>query len=84
MIGPGCAATETVTVLVSLPAEFVAVTVNAVDDKVPVGVPENSPELVENERPVGSEAEIDQLAIIPPVFEGINVVIAEFWVAAIV
>jgi hypothetical protein len=84
MIGTGCTATETVTVLVSLPAEFVAVTVNAVDDKVPVGVPENSPELVENESPVGSDAEIDQLAIIPPVFEGINVDIAEFWVAAIV
>ena len=68
----------------SLPAEFVAVTVNAVDDNVPVGVPENSPELVEKESPVGSEAEIAQLAIIPPVFEGINEVIAEFWVAAIV
>ena len=66
------------TVLVSLPAEFVAVTVNAVDDKVPVGVPENSPELVEKVSPVGSEAEIVQLEIIPPEFEGISVVIAEF------
>jgi hypothetical protein len=78
MIGTGCAATETVTVLVSLPAEFVAVTTKAVDDNVPVGVPENSPELVENESPVGSEAEIAQLAMIPPAFDGINVVIAEF------
>jgi hypothetical protein len=78
MIGTGCAATEMVTVLVSLPAEFVAVTVNAVDENVPVGVPENSPELAENKRPVGREAEIVQLAIIPPVFEGTNVVIAEF------
>lgn len=72
------------TVLVSLPAEFVAVTVNAVDDKVPVGVPENSPEVVEKVSPVGSDAEIDQLEIIPPEFEGINVEIAEFCVAAMV
>jgi hypothetical protein len=78
MIGTGCAATETVTVLVSLPAELVAVITNAVDDNDPVGVPENSPELVENESPVGSDAEIVQLAIIPPVLDGTNVVIAEF------
>lgn len=64
--------------MVSLPAELVAVITNAVDDNDPVGVPENSPELVENESPVGSDAEIVQLAIIPPVLDGTNVVIAEF------
>jgi hypothetical protein len=41
IIGTGCAVTETVTVLVSLPAEFVAVTTNAVGGNVAVGVPEN-------------------------------------------
>lgn len=35
------AATEIVTVLVSLPALFVAVTTKDVDEKVDVGVPEN-------------------------------------------
>lgn len=35
------AATEIVTVLVSLPALFVAVTTKAVDVRVDVGVPEN-------------------------------------------
>lgn len=40
IIGTSWTATEMVTVLVSLPAEFVAVTTKFVDDNVAVGVPE--------------------------------------------
>ena len=40
MIGTSCAETDTAIVLVSLPAELVAVTTKLVDDKVTVGVPE--------------------------------------------
>jgi hypothetical protein len=41
-----------------------------------VGVPEIAPVEVLNESPAGSEGEIDQLLTDPPLFEGVDVVIA--------
>ena len=44
-----------------------------------VGVPEIAPLVVENESPAGSEGEIDQDVIVPPLTLGVAVVIAVPW-----
>jgi hypothetical protein len=69
-----------VTVAVSLPVAFVAVTTKAVEESVSVGVPEKRPVDVEKVMPPGNDGgeAIDQLLITPPVFVGITVVNAEF------
>ena len=69
-----------VTVAVSLPVVLLAVTMNAVDDIVVVGVPLKRPVVVEKVIPLGSDggASIDQLLMTPPVLVGIKVEIAEF------
>lgn len=41
-----------------------------------VGVPEISPLVVENERPAGSDGEIDQEVTVPPLTVGVAVVMA--------
>ena len=68
------------TVAVSLPVAFVAVTTKLVDDKASVGVPENLPVTVEKVIPFGKVGGdvIDQLLIRPPTFVGITVVRTEF------
>jgi hypothetical protein len=69
-----------VTVAVSLPVAFVAVTTKAVEESVSVGVPEKRPVDVEKVMPPGNDGgeAIDQLLITPPVFVGITVVNTEF------
>ena len=78
MIGIKAAPIVIVTVAVSLPVVFVAVTMKAVEESVVVGVPLNRPVEVEKVIPLGSEGgeSIDQLLITPPALVGMNVVIA--------
>ena len=52
-------------VAVSLPAEFVAVTVYTVEGEVTVGVPEIVPVVVEMETPAGRDGLIDQDVTVP-------------------
>jgi hypothetical protein len=80
MMGIKAAPIVIVTVAVSLPVAFVAVTTKFVEDKVSVGVPENLPVTVENEIPFGRAGGdvIDQLLISPPTLFGITVVRTEF------
>ena len=68
--------TVMLTVAVSVPPVLLAVTVYCVIDVIAVGVPEISPLVVENERPAGSEGEIDQEVTVPPLTLGVAVVMA--------
>lgn len=65
-----------VTVAVSLPPGFVAVTVYNVEGDTAVGVPPISPVEVSNERPAGSVGEIVQEATSPPLAVGVTAVMA--------
>ena len=80
IMGISAAPIVIVTVAVSLPVVLLAVTMNAVDDIVVVGVPLKRPVVVEKVIPLGSDggASIDQLLMTPPVLVGIKVEIAEF------
>ena len=68
--------TVMLTVAVSVPPVLLAVTVYCVVDVIAVGVPEISPLVVENESPAGSEGEIDQEVIVPPLTLGVAAVMA--------
>ena len=64
------------TLVVALPPLLLAVTVYVAVEVMLVGVPEIAPLVVENESPAGSEGEIDQDVIVPPLTLGVAVVIA--------
>tara|TARA_B100000003_G_C10916126_1_gene365306 strand:+ start:1697 stop:1912 length:216 start_codon:yes stop_codon:yes gene_type:complete len=53
-------------VAVSVPPSLVAVTVKLVELNSTEGVPEISPLVVDNERPAGSDGEIDHVTTVPP------------------
>ena len=63
-------------VAVALAPVLVAVTVYDVEDEVTVGVPEMAPVVVENVRPFGSDGEIDHEVTVPPLTDGVAVVMA--------
>lgn len=62
------------------PAELVAVIVYDVVELIEVGVPHMLPLVVPNDNPEGSEGEIDQEDISPPVFTGLICEIDVFFV----
>ena len=61
---------------VALPPVFVAVTVYVVEDEIPVGVPEISPVEVEKVSPAGRDGVIDHEVTVPPLADGVAVVMA--------
>ena len=63
--------TAIVRLAVSVPPEFVAVTVYTCDGDSAVGVPDNSPVTVSKLRPVGSAGEILHEIVAPPLLEGV-------------
>ena len=65
-----------VTVAVELPPLLLAVIVYVADEDAAVGVPEIAPVVVDNARPAGSDGETDQDAIVPPLADGVTLVIA--------
>tara|TARA_B100000925_G_scaffold113195_1_gene83791 strand:+ start:1544 stop:1771 length:228 start_codon:yes stop_codon:yes gene_type:complete len=65
-----------VTVAVSVPPVFVAVTVYEAEDVTVVGVPEIAPVVLDRVRPAGSEGETDQEVTAPPLEVGETVVMA--------
>ena len=65
-----------VTSPVPLPPALIAVTVYVVAVVMLVGVPDIAPLVVENDSPAGSDGEIDQDVIVPPLTLGVAVVIA--------
>ena len=64
------------TLVVALPPLLLAVTVYVAVEVMLVGVPEIAPLVVENDSPAGSDGEIDQDVIVPPLTLGVAVVIA--------
>ena len=68
--------TTMVTVAVSLPPVLVAVIVYVALEVTAVGVPLIAPVVESRERPAGSEGETDQEAIVPPLADGVTLVIA--------
>ena len=69
--------TSIVTIVEALPPVLLAVTVNAVDVVIAVGVPEIAPVEADNESPVGSAGDIDQVVTIPQLYVGVTVCISE-------
>ena len=65
-----------VTMAVALPPVLLAVTVYEVDELVVVGVPLMAPVDESSDRPAGSEGEIDQEVMVPPLTVGETVVMA--------
>ena len=69
--------TSIVIIVEALPPVLLAVTVNAVEDVITVGVPEIAPVEADNESPVGRDGEIDQVVTVPPMYVGVAVCISE-------
>ena len=65
-----------VKVAVALPPALVAVTVYVPEEVTVVGVPLIVPFAVFRDKPAGSEGETDQEAIVPPLADGVTLVIA--------
>ena len=65
-----------VSVAVLLPPAFVAVTVYVAEEVTDVGVPLIVPFAVFRDNPAGSDGETDQDAIVPPLADGVTLVIA--------
>ena len=61
---------------VALPPVFVAVTVYVVEDEIAVGVPGISPVEVEKVSPAGRDGVIDHEVTVPPLADGVAVVMA--------
>ena len=61
---------------VSLPPVFSAVTVYEADEVTAVGVPLIAPVDESNDKPAGSDGETDQDVMVPPLADGVVVVIA--------
>ena len=59
-------------VVVALPPVLLAVTVKDVEEVMEVGVPLMAPVVLENERPAGSDGEIDQEVTVPPLEVGVS------------
>ena len=69
--------TSIVIIVEALPPVLLAVTVNAVEDVITVGVPEIAPVEADNESPVGRDGEIDQVVTVPPMYVGVAVCISD-------
>ena len=65
-----------VTVAVALPPELLAVTVYVAVEVIVVGVPEIVPVDVSNSSPVGNAGETDHEVTVPPLADGVAVVLA--------
>jgi len=71
----GAILTWIVTTAVALPPVFVAVIVYVVEEVIAVGVPLMAPVELSNDKPDGSDGEIDQDVGVPPPEVGVVVVI---------